>query len=503
MSGNHVCTQADSFSFATCALLFCFKICERPYDASLLGLSAPKRPVRGGSLFSESSAESERLKHQVFYLCRHPDAGPDHDALYLTPKESSLLDAATRPSGVRYPGSTRIRPELRISTHFGSTRPSITTRDSPKNLPVVDRSKSVRSQHVSPLSRNPSAASSLPSGTEETITTQPPLPAIPDAPEAPRGAKHKRQQSSTSSNKFLPKPCASTQPLSEDPQIRNLSCRPLTADNDSEVSSNNQDSNSSIASGSASTEATSVSSPTPTAKEDGKTETKSTHSDASSESKRQFVATSSGEPPLALPSVPLSIHKSQPSHKESYAPPLAPPSTPSIPRIPPRSLHYRSTTQPALRSHNPRIRPARLSATQREYSSHHCIPQNYCSSGHYRRQHYQHLHHPQPRCAPRPATAYQPRRFHSYHSRFVPSQTLPPIPQDDDVAIVYPSARRPRSSTYGESRPGPMGDVGGHRIARHTSLNLSPCYTAPQGERAATDARVYRGAERTSMSGLR
>lgn len=467
-----------------------------------MGISGPKRPVRGSSLFSESSGESERLKDQVFYLCRHPNAGPDHDALFLTPKESSFLDAVTRHPSIRHPGPARVRPELRIATHLGTNGPSITTSELRKCLPAVDCSKSVCSQRISPVSRNSSVASRrLPPRVEEANTTQPPLPPIPGRSEGLYGAKHKRQQSSTSSNKFLPKPCAPTKQPSDGPQIRSISSQTLIADNDWEALSNKHESNSSIASGSVSTPATSVSSPDPTTKDDSKFETKSTHSDASSESKQQAL-TPSGESPMALAPGPLKIHKTQPTRKEDYTPPPGPPSTPSVPKIPPRSVHRRSTTQPAVRSHIPRVRPVRLSTVQREYSPHQYIPQNYHpSASHYRRQHYQHLHHPQPRYTPRPAAAYQPRRFHSYHSRFVPSQTLPPIPQDDDVAVVYPNSRRPRSSRYGQARPGLVGDIGGHGITRHTSLSLSACNSTRPEERAAMDAMVYRGAERTSPLG--
>ncbi|KAF5015096.1 hypothetical protein F66182_13689, partial [Fusarium sp. NRRL 66182] len=86
---------------STSALFFCFQVCERPYDSSLLGLYTPRRPIRDGSIFSESSWESETLKNEIFYLCRHPDAGPGNGELYWSPNDSSLFETPVRPPSIR------------------------------------------------------------------------------------------------------------------------------------------------------------------------------------------------------------------------------------------------------------------------------------------------------------------------------------------------------------------------------------------------------------------
>ncbi|EED18019.1 hypothetical protein TSTA_117910 [Talaromyces stipitatus ATCC 10500] len=335
------------------ALFFCFQVCERPFGASLLGLYAPQRPPQDGSIFSESSWESETLKNEILYLCRHPDAGPGNGELYWSPNDSSLFETPVRPPSIRYPGPTRVRPQLHVNTHTNSIRPSIVgatsvaTDTSPKVSPVEAtagaRSFSLRSD-ISPLSRNPSLTSTLQPGTESALTRPPPppVPKIPEIPEILAKAKTKRtrQKSSVSSRKFLPKDWLS-EPLSEDPQIRALASPPLPPEFDAVFqSSGSEDEEKEKEEEKRDTALPSP--PAPVAPPEGRKSSDDAQSDSSNGSSiqtRHRSMTAPGNPPLVLPPVPLMVRKSQTSyinqtprsihhpHHPNYVPPAVTPKT--------------------------------------------------------------------------------------------------------------------------------------------------------------------------------
>ncbi|CRG87321.1 hypothetical protein PISL3812_04338 [Talaromyces islandicus] len=227
--------------FTASTLFCCLQVSKRPYDASLLSIGAPQIPARDGSIFSDSSWESEALKHEIFYLCRHPDAGPGNGELYWSPNDSSLLEAPVRPPSIRYSGPTRARPQVHVNTRANSVRPSISTSPtdtSPRISPLdeVDRSSSFR-KNIPLLFRKKSLTSSLQPGTE-AASTKPSAPVLPDIAESPTKPSHIRQKSSVSSQKFLPKSWTGSEPLSDDPQIRALASPPLISlSSDSSLSS--------------------------------------------------------------------------------------------------------------------------------------------------------------------------------------------------------------------------------------------------------------------------
>ncbi|GAM36181.1 hypothetical protein TCE0_018r05072 [Talaromyces pinophilus] len=576
---------------STSALFFCFQVCERPYDSSLLGLYAPQRPPRDGSIFSESSWESETLKNEILYLCRHPDAGPGNGELYWSPNDSSLFETPVRPPSIRYPGPTRVKPQLHLNTHTNSIRPSIIaatsagTDTSPKVSPVDDstgatRSISLRSD-ISPLSRNPSLTSTLQPGMEAALTKPsavPPVPKIPNIPEisVPSKAmtKHTRQKSSVSSRKFLPKDWLS-EPLSEDPQIRALASPPGSP----EIEAVSQSTNGENGKGDRPEDGCLIpnlpSRPAPISSPAGRKssdESQSALSGGTGIQTRRRSMTAPGNPPPVLPPVPLMVRKSRTSyinptprsihhpHHPNYVPPAITPktsteglnkasaarnnagpmsnsnqniydnrqtlqrhkSTSASTRLPPRRQpstghhhpHPRFPhTQPSLASHGSikDIQRARSSSSFRNNQFPRRAPsQNQRLNPHH--QHYQNqyqpynqhnmVHHP----TPTPVRPTYTRRFHSNDGRgFDPAHTLPPIPRSDDTATLYPSTRRPRSSTYGgipntfltSNSSGSAQEAIG---MRRTSLSLADGGLALDGDRQIVERRnTYRGAERTSF----
>lgn len=564
-------------------------MCERPYDTSLLGLYAPQRPPRDGSIFSESSWESETLKNEIFYLCRHPDAGP---VCWLS-TNSSLLEtpAPVRPPTMRYQGPARVRPQLHLNTHTNSVRPSIVATSaadtSPKVSPIDETAGSISlNSDVSPLSRNPSMTSTLQMGTEAAFT-RPPVPKVPDIPEVPSASQpkqqqqHKRQKSSVSSHKFLPRSWDLSEPLSEDPQIRALASPPLfpetqiaqQLDQTEKEEENVPDNNS------ASQFPTLPSPPEPARVVPA----------ADSVHTRRRSMTTPGNPPPVLPPVPLTVRKSQTSHLNSsprsihhpHHPNYVPQGTPkssmgggsnrplqghksmTASRLPPRRQASMGHGQyPAAPTPVPRISPSQASLTshhgsminrnqsqKQRFHTSGSLPRNAQFARHAtphhpplpnnQRQHYQHQqqqqhiasqprhrHQQQQHQHPSARPAYV-RRFHSNDGRgFNPARTLPPIPRSDDTATLYPSTRRPRSSTYGGSSSNNNtglfhnSAVGGSsaqgqgqgqgrddpetkKTARQrTSLSLAEGGVALEADREIVEKRnTYRGAERTSIYG--
>lgn len=472
-----------------------------------MGLYTPQPPPRERSTFSSSSWESETLKNEIFYLCRHPNAGPGNGELYWSPNVSSIFEQPVRPPSIRCPAPARTRPQLRISTHTASIKPEIHHQSStapenisPKVSPVENAPKSVTGSVVSgasPISQTPTPlASQNPSKPDVTI---PPIPELPGVPSPPTKSKHTRQKSSVSSRRrFLPKAWLKSDPLSADPQIRALSSPDPGAEmqpqTDEEGNGNNNitDTSSSIMSTPPELlRQASCPSPMPAAAVAPKPESKPPADPPTTPTPRA-MSTSPGSPPAVLPPEPLTVRKSRSSyiappprsihhpHHPNYVPP--PPNHPSHGPPPPHGRghgHGRplpSSETDGIRRHNTR----RHSSTPYHQFDRSQILRHTQSHRYHRHQ--------------------DPRRFHGQRNRFDPSRALPPIPHSDDVEIVYPSTRRSRSSTYG-GLGGAMDGLGMMRAGTRSSVNLSSGVVF-MGEENQIDPNTYRGAQRTSIHGL-
>lgn len=515
--------------------------------------------------------------------------------MYWSPNDSSLFETPVRPPSIRYPGPTRVRPQLHLNTHTNSIRPSIIaatsvgTDTSPKVSPVEQSAGAARSissrSDISPLSRNPSLTSTLQPGTEAALTKPSAVPPVPKIPEiavlSKAKTKHARQKSSVSSRKFLPKDWLS-EPISEDPQIRALASPPASPEIDAVSPSSEGSDLKSDGPKDGALIPNIPSPPAPTASPAGRRssdESQSAPSNGTGIQTRRRSMTAPGNPPPVLPPVPLMVRKSRTSyispsprsihhpHHPNYMPPTMTPkisseglhkspaaarpslapasksnpkinnhrqplqrqkSTSTSTRLPPhRQLsmgHHPHTrfppTQPSLAAHGSikDIQRARSSSSFRNNQFPRRTPshnqrlqphyQHYQNQHHYQHQHQHHNQHNMMHHAPAqtPLRPTYTRRFHSNDGRgFDPAHTLPPIPRSDDTATLYPSTRRPRSSTYGGIPNTAITSNNNSSAqeamsARRTSLSLADGGVALDGDREIVERRnTYRGAERTSF----
>ncbi|KAJ9204234.1 hypothetical protein DTO164E3_1996 [Paecilomyces variotii] len=480
------------------ALLCSIELSLRRYDASLLGLYTPQRPSRDGSIFSESSWESDTLKSEILFLCRHPDGAPGNRELYWSNGKQCVSEKPVRPPSMRYPAPVRPKPQLRLNTDPGSIRPEIvrassaspsqsSQNGSPVNQPTNEGAGSTENRAPA-VSRTGTIMTAHPNDSVVTVPSIAELSGVPEIPAIPPRYKqqHVRQESSVSSqNKFLPNVWqTNSTPLSEDPLIKAISSPDLAKQALMALFSESD------------TSKVVVTEPLPVAAPANSSQAvpKSTNHDMKSSEatpappRPRAMTASPGNPPPVLPPQPLTVRKS----RSSYIAPI------------PRSIHhphhpnYVPPPPPPIRSSQPRPQPAESERPRRHNTRR--ISKNYQFERSQVPHHTQsHRYHYQ----------QDPRRYnpnlHSYHQsprapRFNPSHALPPIPRSDDVEIVYPSTRRPRSSTYGGIGL-PKDGLGSMKAGARSSINLSTPGAFSTGEAGGIDSRTYRGAQRTSMHG--
>ncbi|KAL1879031.1 hypothetical protein Plec18167_004327 [Paecilomyces lecythidis] len=486
------------------ALLCSIELCMRPYDASLLGLYTPQRPSRDGSIFSESSWESDTLKNEILFLCRNPDGARGNRELYWSDGKPGVSEKTVRSPSVRYPAPVRPKPQLRLNTDPGSIRPEIVraspTSPSPSSQngssldrPTNEEPGSIESR-VSAVSRTSTLMTSHPNDSVVTVPTIAELSGVPEIPPIPtkfrqsqpsqQHQQHVRQKSSVSSqNKFLDKVWqTNSTPLSEDPLIKAISSPDLAKQALLALFNRDDDSSKIV-----------VTEPPPVAAPASKSQAvpESTNSDTKAYSQAapapprpRAMTASPGNPPPVLPPHPLTVRKS----RSSYITPI------------PRSIHHPhhpNYVPPPAHSSYPRPQTAESERPRRQNTRR--ISNNY-----------QFERSQMPRHTQSHRYQYQqdPRRYnpnlHSYHQsprtpRFNPSHALPPIPRSDDVEVVYPSTRRPRSSTYGGSGLSKDG-LGSIKAGARSSINLSSGVSSTE-EGGGIDSKTYRGAQRTSTHG--
>ncbi|BCR90924.1 uncharacterized protein ACHE_60810A [Aspergillus chevalieri] len=200
----------EVLSFITICIYFCSReLCDRPYDVSLLGVYNQQNRTRDGSITSNTSWDSENtLKNDILYYCRRPEPTYGGPGLHWPSNDDTMFEKPEDVTAIQ-PAPFRAKPQLKLSTT------------------LVPESAEFRSGSVSPMA---AASETDPVSRTSTVltsgTNEPPsiaeLPA-PEVPQIPTKFSHKRQKSSMSLRKFLPRSLPISLPLSDDPQIRALS----------------------------------------------------------------------------------------------------------------------------------------------------------------------------------------------------------------------------------------------------------------------------------------
>ncbi|KAJ5894580.1 hypothetical protein N7495_006271, partial [Penicillium taxi] len=469
-------------SLATVCTIYCAReLCDRPYDVSLIGIYKRSEALRDGSVFSGHSWDSdETLKNEILNLCRQHDGMAHEETWYMDP----LANKVNCHPSIRHPAPVRLRPQLKLNTNHGSQYGDITSGVSispdDTNSRYSPGAQTLASDFF-PISRTSTLVNSHTANSTRALIADQSIPYVPQIPKA-YGVNHKRQKSSLSSLKrFLPKVLPFSLPqsleLSSDPQIRALVDPNAASDVEKQVV-------------------------TPDIKdpfvssEDTTKESLSPY-DATGQSNvqghtRTLTMNSADAPEVVVQAEPkvrrsqtayssaLSIHH---PHHPNYVP--AP-----NPRRYSQSCRQNSAFQPTQTDQTRRANTTRQANTS--------TPQYPTRSSSYQFKQSQMPCHTQ---SQHNLQYYQ--QSVPWNSQHLFDQSLPrpgpPVPRRNDVELVYPSTRRPRSNTHGgksstlscifETTPVPPLPVNG-------SLDMSNS----EAQRNVIDQSMYRGANRTSKS---
>lgn len=419
----------------TICIYFCSReLCDRPYDVSLLGLYNQQNRTRDGSITSNTSWDSENtLKNDMLYYCRRPEPTYGVPGLHWPSNNGTMFEKPEDVTAIQ-PAPFRAKPQLKLSTT------------------LIPETAEFRSGSVSPMA---AASETDPVSRSSTVLTSgindPPLIAelpAPDVPHIPTKFSHKRQKSSMSLRKFLPRSFPMSLPLSDDPQIRALSNPNICFDLEKEAEKV-------FLSDSSESFHKPTSPPNPCPGDIPKHQScPIIQLDPPQQEDHQRIMTSSStdapevvdpEPQKIQRSNTATAHSSQPlprstNHPHHPSQLRSVPSTPvmqSLTRGPSTaSVHSGArliTISPSPESQQQQSdRPRRLPS--RRYSN----GSNANTNG-------------------RSSQPYQfdqsqiPRQFHRPHPHFnYPLRhNIGTVPRRNDVEIIYPSTRRSRSSTYG------------------------------------------------------
>ncbi|KAF7173735.1 hypothetical protein CNMCM5623_005993 [Aspergillus felis] len=448
-------------SFITVCLYFCSReLCRRPYDVSLLGVYSQRQPIRGDSVCSQTSFDREScLTNDIYYLCRGPDVTFGTQGVYIPSGNDDFMEKAVSPT-IQHPRPIRPKSQLRLDTDQACEAAEILSGTT----------------LASTVSRTPTVAT-LRTASEASFQNPPcaELSGTPEVPSIPPSLGHSRQKSSISSLcRSLLKVLPISIPLSADPQIRALAeadpCRDIKQQargDDATVKQEQpgQSPNSSLSQN-----------PSPSSTSDRSAEMEDSVAVAQLKGPsrpRSVTANSADAPEVVAP--PVTVHRSTtsdtlPAYQLQHA---------AYMLIPPNQI----TRRPMNRPPNRRVSLIEPNTVARR-----------------------HTH----RYSQRQRTSYQfdpnqiPRHTQSHHHRpqqqFEQYRIMGPAWRRNDVEIIYPSTRRPRSSTCGGIASlghGPLDSI------RETGSSVDEARAAVtidnQGRRTILDRNTYRGANRTSM----
>lgn len=489
--------------------MYCAReLCDRPYDVSIIGIYKSQQKQRDGSILSGNSWDSdETLKNEILNLCRQHDGKAGEEPWCIDPIANKV---SCHPS-IRHPAPVRLRPQLRVNTDPGSEYGEITsgTTVSPDDtFPRISPGGHTVASDFYPISRTSTVLTTQTSESRNLLAAfiAPKVPLIPKQ----YTAYHKRGKSSLSSLKrFLPKSFPLSLPLSSDPQIRALADPNAASDVEKQVvtpsTAERQPQSAALEVKIAKTEATQSS--TTIASQTQVKSADDTTINKTEGHNRTMTMNSADAPEVVVAPEPAKVRRSQTEsfgatgrsihhpHHPNFVPGPAPSPTPApfptnsrkysascrqntamlpMPIMPPVRSSSRQTVQPHVAQLSAPVRSSSCSFEQQ-----HNIPRH--TQSQYHPQHYP----PQ----------QIPTRWASQHV-FDPSRVIP-APRRNDVEIIYPSTRRPRSSTHGGAS-GPLSCI--LEATPDPRASVDDANLGSSAQRNVLGSNTYRGANRTSMS---
>ncbi|KAJ6130409.1 hypothetical protein N7512_003189 [Penicillium capsulatum] len=485
-------------TLVTVVTMYCAReLCDRPYDVSLIGIYKRSQALRdgNGSIFSGYSWDSEEtLKNEILNLCRQHDGKSGGEPWSNDP----LADKINCHPSIRHPAPVRLRPQLRVNTDPGSEYGEVTsgTTASPDDtLPRVSPGGTVASDFFYPISRTSTVMTSQTACESRMLIPDTSVPKVPAIPE--QYTKHKRGKSSLSSlRRFLPKSFPLSLPLSSDPQIRALADPNAASDVEKQVVTPSTTTESS--------QATKTEVVTTQRSEPSNRSTKTAgNADSTKQTVpkpdgngRTFTMNSADAPevvPDSLPSEPPKVCRSQTASLATPTRSINHPHHPDHTQGPRRySLSCRQNSTGLPQTVEPIRRPKSRQSLIVQYP---VRSATYQFDKSHPPHHKQSPYHPQYYSQPTPLPS--PTRWGSQRS-FSPTHIIHTVPRRNDVEVIYPSTRRPRSSTHGNFS-GPLSCIMESASSPRASVDGSQ-FAIGDTQRNVLDQNTYRGTNRTSMS---
>lgn len=474
--------------------MYCAReLCDRPYDVSIIGIYKRSLIPRNGSVFSGHSWDSnETLKNEILNLCRQHDGKADEEPWFFDP----LADKVNCHPSIRHPAPVRLRPQLRVNTNPGSEYGEIasgTTVSPDGSLARISPGGQTLVSDFYPISRTSTVMTSRTACESQTLLSDSIVPKVPAIPAAYL-TNHKRGKSSLSSfRRFLPKSFPLSLPLSSDPQILALANPNAASDVEKQVvtpSPSNKNIPALVSNVPATNApASSASSTTLVPPQPVQTTGNKTEGHV-----RTMTMNSADAPEVVVPAGPSKVRRSQTSCLAHATMSIHHPHHPHYipgPANPPRPRKYSSSCR-----QNTSAFPGHVDQPRRTTSRQTHAVQYPARSSSYSYDKHRVPRHTQSQCH---ANWYpHPPRWASQQV-FDPSRSVPNLPRRSDVEVIYPSTRRPRSSTHGGSH-GPLSC-----IMESGSIPPLPVddnkfsAAASEATRNVIDQTTYRGANRTSL----
>ncbi|KAJ5906733.1 uncharacterized protein N7473_003649 [Penicillium subrubescens] len=483
-------------SLVTVCTMYCAReLCDRPYDVSIIGIYKRSQALRNGSVFSGHSWDSdETLKNEILNLCRQHDGKANEEPWFFDP----LADKVNCHPSIRHPAPVRLRPQLRVNTNPGSEYGEIasgTTVSPDGSLSRLSPGGQTIVSDFYPISRTSTVMTSQTACESRTFLSDFPVPKVPEIP-AQYTTNHKRGKSSLSSfRRFLPKSFPLSLPLSSDPQILALADPNAASDVEKQVVTPSPSSKNLAATAADAPANESQSSPASNATQTSPKTAQPTKAKPDGHA-RTMTMNSADAPEVVMSAEPRKVRRSQTASLAQPTMSIHHPHHPHYipgPSIPPPPRKYSSSCRQNSAVPPLHVEPSRRATSRQhqKYAVHYPVR----SSSHsfdkpHMPRHTQSQHH---------ANWYpQPPRWPNQQV-FDPSRSVPNLPRRSDVEILYPSTRRPRSSTHGGFN-GPLSCIMESSSIPQVSIDDNKFGSvASEAKRNVLDQTTYRGANRTSL----